>query len=148
MSAFIVGDNHIGAILRWYLMESHPAYRPQWRGLEPTAREAASMFTALARENWRSVSYRYGYVRRSEPTPVDDLQLTRFAELTPVEVIKACDCLNYQSCEHPTYEQSEAKRLINAIKSAAIGALPGYRAAAWEVTQTAEDREEGVAADV
>lgn len=141
MSAFIVHDNHIGAILRWYLTQSNPAYRTRWNGLQPTILEADSMFTALALENWRSVRYRYGAGdERPAPAPREGIQLAQFAELSPVEVIKACECLDYQSCEHPSYERSDAKRLIDTIKNAAIGELPGYRGAAWEVTQTLDDQ--------
>jgi hypothetical protein len=48
-------------------------------------------------------------------------------------VIKAADCLDYQSCEHPEWDKSEAKQLLDAIRAAAISKLPGYEEAEWAI---------------
>jgi hypothetical protein len=53
--------------------------------------------------------------------------------LTPVEVLKAISCYEYQSCEHPEWEESEAKAFCEALRDLMIGRLPGYDEAAWEV---------------
>jgi hypothetical protein len=51
---------------------------------------------------------------------------------TAVEALKLLLCLEYQSCEHPEWRQSEAFRICEALKDSIIGALPGYSAAPWE----------------
>ena len=51
--------------------------------------------------------------------------------LDPVQVLKACDCYDYQSCETDDYPQSEAKRMIETIKTWAITTLPSYDKAEW-----------------
>jgi len=55
--------------------------------------------------------------------------------IVPVNVIKAADGLDYQACEYDGWPESEAKALLNAIREAAIHALPGYDEAPWEVTE-------------
>jgi hypothetical protein len=55
--------------------------------------------------------------------------------LTPEEVILACDCYSYQSCEHPDWETSEAKRAVTAIRESAISRLlpaPGHGIWGWD----------------
>ena len=88
-------------------------------------------------ENFKSVKYRY------EETPLDDLAgyggeskyefggRGAFEKYDPVQVIKACNCLEYQSCEHPEWEASEAHAFINALIALAICEIPGYEAAEW-----------------
>ena len=49
-----------------------------------------------------------------------------------VEALKALDCYEYQSCEHPEWETSEAFEFCRAMRNLLIGCLPGYDAAQWE----------------
>ena len=53
--------------------------------------------------------------------------------LRPIDVIKACHCQEYQSCEHDGWETSTAKAIVDAIEGAASRALPGYDDAPWEI---------------
>lgn len=123
MSAFQVSPNH----------------RIQWRQQRPNMNDSDDMMAALAFECWRSVRYRYpdgplpGPIAFEDSPVICDGRLRLYKSLTPVQVIKACDCLEYQSCEHPEWEQSEACKLLKAIREAAIGALPGYSEAEWEI---------------
>lgn len=141
MSAFQVSPAHIGAILRWYLFDLGPAeWRPRWRDHQPTREDAIDMAAALAFECYRSVRYRYpdgelpGPVAfEDSPVVVDVSNLGVYKQLSAVGVIKACHCLEYQSCEHPEWQSSEAKRLLTDISNTAIGRLPGYEAAAWHI---------------
>jgi hypothetical protein len=55
----------------------------------------------------------------------------RRGPMNPVQVLKAINCYQYQSCEHDEWKSSEAHAFIEALRSAAISALPGYEAAAW-----------------
>lgn len=139
MSAFQVSPNHIGAIVRWYLDACPDHLRAQWRQMRPNRTDAADMMSALAFECWRSVRYRYpsgplpGPIAYDDTPVVCDERLRVYNRLSPVEVIKACDCLSYQSCEHPEWESSEAYKLLEAIREAAIGQIPGYSEASWEI---------------
>lgn len=52
----------------------------------------------------------------------------------PVEILKAISCLEYQSCEHPGWDESEAKAFCDALREQMINALPGYDDAAWGIS--------------
>lgn len=94
----------------------------------------------LWRQNIRSVLTRYPddiwdtMPGPSDPpavitiTPADELRLSNITALT---ILKACDCLEYQSCETEDYEQTFAYKLLDKIRGAAIRALPGYDDAPW-----------------
>ena len=92
-----------------------------------TAREL-EVANMLAAENTASVNARYNETT-SPPT------ITRgdqpFLHFPPVQVIKSCDCLEYQSCEHDGWEASEAKAFLDALRKKAWHALPGYDDATW-----------------
>jgi len=89
--------------------------------------------TILYRENVRSVRHRY---------PNDAFEALERLTIggngrqiaDPVQILKLCQCLEYQSCETPDWEQSTAYKILQSIMSAAIGDLPGYKEAAWEFT--------------
>ncbi len=95
----------------------------------------------------RSVSYRYptdtpdalpGTVgERANSYTYRPFFLVR-GSLKAVEAIKAVNCLEYQSCEHPEWESSLAHRICQEIKSAAVHDLPGYDNAAWELNRESQ----------
>lgn len=51
----------------------------------------------------------------------------------PIEILKAIDCYEYQSCEHPEWEVSEAFAFCDALRRSLIGDLPGYDEAKWGI---------------
>ena len=53
--------------------------------------------------------------------------------LPAVAVLKAIDCYEYQSCEHPEWEESEAFAFCDSLRRSLIGSLPGYDQAAWSI---------------
>jgi chitodextrinase len=93
--------------------------------------DAVEMCNELMKENYNSVNYRY--VLNDTPTTFNFIDLDNAKELTPVETIKAVDCLNYQSCEHPTWEKSKAYKFLKEVKYSAINNLPGYDEAEWGI---------------
>ncbi len=119
MSAFIVSHNHINAIVSF-------ARRHQVVNIAGNEQAAAEL---LLSENTRSVNHRY-----QEDAPVGlivyDCQAPK---LSPVEAIKACNSLGYQSCESEDWESTQACQLLRSITSAAVMDLPGYEAAAWSI---------------
>lgn len=146
MSAYIVDRAHIrflveaasrvGAHTRsffsWY-------YKGERGELRPGDCDRASGLGALLwRENLASVSYRYrGEQEESLPGPGNDGPRNGYTHalsintIKPIDVLKALDCYEYQSCEHPEWNDSEAKAVCTALRHAAISNLPGYDAAPW-----------------
>ena len=90
-------------------------------------------------ENIKSVSHRYGEENTDklpgvigETYAYDAHENFIFGpDVNPVAVLKACRCYAYQSCEHPGWEDSRAKALIDNLKDSAISSLPGYEEAEW-----------------
>lgn len=123
-----------GGAFRWYHDGLHHEIP---LGDFATAAEVGNM---LWRENIASVSHRYpGESSDTLPGPIDcdfviegsDIPVFH-PPIKPVEVLKACKCYEYQSCEHgEAWEQSSAKAFIDSLKEDAIRALPGYEQAAW-----------------
>jgi hypothetical protein len=141
MSAFTVDIAHIDTIVN--------AMR-QFAGVPVPASAPREIGQLLWNENYASVNYRYS---ESESTP--DYRPTITDEpLSAVAVLKALDCYTHQTCEHPDWQTSEAKRLIDALHAlilserpewakqvrsyggwtSAYTKLPEYDAAPWEVT--------------
>jgi hypothetical protein len=99
------------------------------------AEHASKIGQLLADENAVSVGYRYAdpttqavvYGNHHHPARV----------YSAVEVIKSCNCYEYQSCEHPGWGKSLAKLLVDAIRTRAINNLPGYEEAEWGIEDPA-----------
>lgn len=53
---------------------------------------------------------------------------------SPVEILKAIGCLDYQSCETPDWTETEAYAFLQSLKDNQIEQLPGMREAAWEIS--------------
>ena len=136
MSAFIVSDSHLD-----YLCAALVAYQVSVPWDDGTFRRShdprddadlQAMRDALEAENVTSVNYRY---RISPGESVAHRRAVRHVNrpIDPVQVMKACQCLEYQSCEHPGWPDSFAKRVLEFLNSAAINRLPGYDKADWAI---------------
>lgn len=121
-----------------YVQQLQAAYRQLNAN---TADQTASM---LMFECIRSVAYRYqdcewpdlpGPIPNPNPSSIHVYPLEKAP--SPVQALKLVDCYEYQSCEHPDWDSSEAKRFCAALRSALIGSLPGYDDAPWEWDQEA-----------
>lgn len=125
MSAWILPDRHLNTLVAWAARHSVAYYRDDVRheinGDE--ARVAAVLYAA----NVRSVNHRYdettptgGYLYRQPTQPLP----------SPLEILKMCDCYDYQACEVDDYDyRSEAWQIVDTIRGHAICTLPGYREA-------------------
>jgi hypothetical protein len=127
MSAFIVTDTHINALVRYASRHKVGIYYQHSSRLNTYDNEQA-MAQILLDENVKSVNYRYGdsetmSINYDPGAPI----------LTAIQAIKAAQCLKYQSCETPDYEQSIAFKFIEAIISDAIPRLDGYESASWAI---------------
>lgn len=129
MSAFIVSNRHINALIR-FAINANVTLKGKLVAEDPKV-----FGQILTNENYRSVNYRY-----SENTPIE-IYRHRLGEkiLDPVTILKACDCYDYQSCETSDYPKTDAAMLINNIRFAAIHCLPGYDEAPWGLKELDEE---------
>lgn len=97
---------------------------------ELTDETAGYVGAMLLAENRASVDHRYNESEIEEPYLFRALK----GSVDPIVVLKAISCYEYQSCEHPEWEQSEARRFCLALTDKMVGMLPGYEAAPWEIS--------------
>lgn len=93
----------------------------------------------LLEENIRSVRYRYpDFAPDALPRPIDQARVSPYTfrriaqELRPAWVVRACDCLRYQSCESPDWKETLACSILEGIRESAIIAL--IADAPWGIT--------------
>jgi hypothetical protein len=98
---------------------------------ELTMETAGRVGAMLWAENTCSVNWRYAESELEGPYVFD----RRAQTVDPVWTLKLLDCYEYQSCEHPGWEDSEARRFCDALRHDAIGRLPGYEAAPWDLPE-------------
>lgn len=132
MSAFLVNDFHINALVSWAADKAGPnIVSYYWGGRRRNIRgDEARIASVLWAENVRSVNSRYnecdqahGFRFKREP---------RAYEMQPGVILGALHCLEYQSCESSDWDQSEAFAIIRGIERAAIRMVKGYEGA-WEL---------------
>ena len=129
MSAFIVSDTHINALVRYASRHNVRAFYGNPLAMFQVKDNEQAAAELLLAENVKSVNYRY---RDNE---VMSITYDRGAPiLTAIQAIKAAQCLRYQSCECDDFEESIAFKLIEAIIADAIPRLDGYEAAQWGIT--------------
>ena len=129
MSAFIVSPYHIDAIVSWCMFDRVPVF--------PATVTPASLARQLFDANVDSVDFRY---REKNPREYTFTHRPEAQRLSPAQIIKACDCLMYQSCEVPNWEETRAHDALLKIINHAARSGPDYDAAAWaleEVTSCA-----------
>lgn len=89
----------------------------------------------LVSENVASVSYRYPDDNPEAgdlPGPIDAYYMAPYVyedprvNLNAGQVFAAIDCLDYQSCEHPGWETSEAYALLRSLRDAYCRKVEGY----------------------
>jgi hypothetical protein len=134
MSAFIVSHKHINALVS-AMLDAQMSYWDGHNRVYVTCANADEIGRILIEENVRSVIYRYGgRIGDDEKQAATSYRFAHSARpISPVQLIKAVHCLDYQSCETEDWESSTAWRICQAIISNATGQLPGYEAAAWEI---------------
>jgi len=132
MSCFQVHSHHINTLVSYGQARRVSAYIPAgYADGQHIAFDVAPDLIAriLTRANAAAVAQRY-----SEPELAELPRFERVRELPgPVAVLKACNCLEYQSSDWSGYPGSAAELLIDAIRRAAIRELPGYDEAEWEI---------------
>lgn len=136
MSAYLVRDEHINVLVHaldeystdhYVHIQSTVSYDLPLLGKEAKDRVGQ----ILRDENVRSVNERYDDDRMvfyQYAAPAHDF--------SPVEILKAIDCYEYQSCESKTWPTSPAASIIAGLRSLAISRLPGYDDASWDITKS------------
>jgi hypothetical protein len=134
MSAFIVSDRHINTLATWATSRNGgDAVSYYWGGRHRDVRHegAQRIASVLFAENVRSVNTRYN--EHTDPAGFKYKNVPYIFDVSPVQIIKACHCLSYQSCETSDWEETEAFAILAAIERAAVRDLPGYEDAFWEI---------------
>jgi hypothetical protein len=127
MSAGIVSKTHIDRMVSTAM---------DWAQIEPRADAATEFGRMLWTENLKSVAARYPNDKSGErpgtfglsDKEIRGYEFTAYEipPLTPVEMAKAIDCLEYQSCEHDGWKRSVACRTLEKLLAACVERMPGY----------------------
>jgi len=132
MSCFNVPEYHVRALISWGLDHGVPSpFAPRVQ------------FELLAAANGRAVAERYREPRETMPT-WDHVDTSEFS---PVQIVKAVDCIEYQCSNWTGWPGSDAETLARDLRAAALRRIPGgdlgtfagtrtlngYDAAAWEL---------------
>jgi hypothetical protein len=141
MSAFIVGTDHIDCLVSAALDAGmhQSGFGIYWDGERVEWHNADSVGAALLRENIASVSHRYAdHGTDNLPGPIpnpipEDYIYQPCLKVDAAQVLKAIDCYEYQSCEHPGWNDSEARRFCGVLRRRYSAMMPGYDDALWEV---------------
>jgi hypothetical protein len=155
MSAYMVEREHIqyllsaamsrqinksGGMFTWF----HAGHR-----YELNYSTADAVGQMLWDENRRSIEARYPDTAEdftNAPGPIgEDFVYSHthapvWSTYDPVQVLKSVDCLEYQSCEHDGWKDSQAKVFLLMLSNSATYALPGYDDAKWGAPKTDHER--------
>jgi len=118
MSAYICSDRHIATIAVWAALET-AGKTTEWASI------AQELANTLKRENIKSVNYRYREKTRFKKCDTSKADLG----VSPADVVALCDCLDYQSCEHPDYKPG----MLAVIRSSAFRASGGRVSDLWSI---------------
>lgn len=155
MSAYVVDREHIMYLVNAAL--AHPICRNgmSWyhageshQMQDGNVTETIRVANILWQENIKSVMTRYPDSNFDNlPGPIgesyviSERDLTTFWDIfSPIQVVKACHCYEYQSCEHDGWEASEAHAFINSLEGAAIHSMPSYDKAEWGAPKPRKER--------
>lgn len=134
MSAFIVSTDHIDYLVSAALAYGRGGY-VNYGDTYISAQNATDTGAGLIAENTASVQHRYPDRDDLAMDTATAYRFRPFLHVTPVQTLKAIQCYEYQACEHPGWESSNANRFCEQLRNAAIDNLPGYSEADWEVTR-------------
>jgi len=140
MSAFIVNDYHINALVTWAAnRHGSDAVTYYWAGRRREVRQDPKrVANVLYAENVRSVNARYDDASSAHGFDYKAAGIEPL-RMTPVQVIKACHCLSYQSCETSDWEDTEAYAILRGVEGEAVRSLAGYDQAGWELREPTQE---------
>jgi hypothetical protein len=145
MSAYIVGHDHIDALLTFALCKSYGrgvVYIANDALIEIIDDNASEIGRILLTENERSVRHRYpndapGDLPGTIGEDAANYTFRQFDQpVSSLAILKACDCFDYQACETDDYKSSVAYAIVDAIRKRAIMRLPGYEnSPGWDMVR-------------
>lgn len=115
MSCFIVSQAHINALASF--AERQEVYFQTGNLTMQAKYHAGVLGQILLDENTRSVNTRYNETEKSEEFIYNP---STARKLKPLEVVKACQCLEYQSCESEDWHKTDAHAILQELKDQAI----------------------------
>lgn len=142
MSAWIVSAHHIDAL-------THALTRPSthgtlllrywFRGSIHDCADPTDVGRILLAECVNSVKYRYPD-RAYEELPGDSARPETYffrqpADFSAMQLLGALACYEYQSCEHPTWHESEAFAMCQRLRRRLVGELPDFDQALWGIDE-------------
>jgi hypothetical protein len=147
VSAFVQEDDHIDLLVTAAIEYAHhgstglSVHYPDaaevygYRYIQVNRDTATEIGRKLLAENVQSVCHRYGEGIDADEyagyaTSIENYQWRPVSlglyDNPAALILKACDGYEYQSCEHDGWAASEAKAIVDAIRSSAISHVPGY----------------------
>jgi len=120
MSAYIVPTQQIDEIVAEYYVSSS-------KSDEEKTKILSEIGQILLNENYISVNCRY---REKAKAPTYYFR-NPVKKQRPIQLLKFCSNLRYQSCETETYEESKAYKILNEIVYGLITRLEGFDEAKW-----------------
>ncbi len=92
-------------------------------------------------ENVKSLRYRYPTDRddhRAFDREVAAYSFTEYSDISPRPIAHLADFYDYQTCEHPTWRQSDAFFAICELRVELVKRLPGWANAPWGALDPSE----------
>ncbi len=132
MSAYIVDRNTIRYLISAVQSVLSSGGYSSVGGLRPVQRMSLDKLGQLLwTENYNSVCHRYP--QHDNVRPIYDNHTPWRGPLDWAQVIQTANCLAYQSCEHPGWEQSYASQVLEALKTDALAQIT--KDCAWGAPQ-------------
>jgi hypothetical protein len=111
MSAFLVSERHINTIVAYGC--THAVPRGNMNRIDLTR--------MLTDANLRSLNARYSTtVAWTEDSATYTFKPVRRGAYSPTQIVKLCDCFDYQACEVEGYDATDAAKFVDRVRNAAI----------------------------
>jgi len=132
MSCFICSFTHICMLAAY--ATGNRLYEPTRYTPEDTSRSDLELTArALYAANVHAYRTRYPHDPVVECFKLAGGSISLARKLTPIQVVKAAQCFEYQACEADYWEGSVLAGAVQAILCHAITQVPGYTEAAWDI---------------
>ena len=137
MSCYVMSKPEIDAMVR--LGNDNRVYWYGKAGAQTASDNPDTIGEMLVTENVKSVMHRYNSPIHDLPGPNVPYWLDDYTfhddpwapHMTPIQGIKLAHCYQYQACEHPEWEKSDAKVFSDALIHHLIRMVDGYEEATW-----------------
>jgi len=141
MSCILLSDEHLSALVQKLAihaakgsLSAHGRARFDYDVRTPAGLSEIGQILRAA--NGRAYDARYG----DADIPAFELVPVPASLLHSVQILKACDCYDYQASDDCDYSSSLAAVIIDRIRYHATSTLPGYADAAWTIDCTTAGR--------